>query len=61
MKVISVIAMVCGVLGLLGAVANFHFTFGVEQSAMLIGSAFILAAGLIALAVTFRSRPAANT
>lgn len=51
MKTTGFIVLILGVLSILGAIANFNFTFGIEKSAMLIAGAIVFAAGIVVTAI----------
>ncbi len=53
MKTTGSIVLVLGVTLILGPIANFNFTLGIEKSAMLITAAIVGAAGAIGMEISY--------
>ena len=53
MKTAGFIVLAFGVLFMLGAIANFNFTLGIEKSAMLIAGAIVVGAGAVVTAISY--------
>jgi hypothetical protein len=49
-RLLGIAVMIVGAFGMSGAIANYHFLVGVDDTALFVGGSIVFASGVIALA-----------